>query len=57
MSAPAVAAPIVLAEPGQPECGERHESEHARCARPPRHKGGHLSRDRKCYWQAKESQS
>ena len=57
MTAPAVTAPGILAKPGEPECGERNHPDHVRCARPPEHKGGHLSRDVKRYWQAEEPAS
>lgn len=49
--------PPVLAEPGAPECGDRHPGEHVSCARPPEHKGGHVDRQLKRYWQAGEPQS
>lgn len=54
MTAPAVATPVILAEAGQPECGDRSQGDHARCARPSGHKGGHVDRRLQRYWQAEE---
>lgn len=53
----AVTAPPVLAKPGDPECGDRNQADHVRCARPPEHKGGHVDRSLKKYWQAEEPAS
>lgn len=52
MTAPAVTAPLVLAEVGEPECRDVSQGDHVRCARPPGHKGGHVDRRLQRYWQA-----
>ena len=39
------------------KCGATHPSEHARCTRDPRHKGGHRNEERDLYWQAEEASS
>lgn len=57
MTAPAVTAPAILAKPGEPECRERSQGDHVKCARPEDHKGGHVDRQNKRYWQAGEPAS